>query len=193
MNRDEICKIFRDPPKMVTERLILRKMKRSDSHDMYEYAKNPIVTKFLLWDPHPDELYTERYLEYINSLYRDGDFYDWAVTLKNSKKMIGTCGFTKFDFQNNCAEIGYVINPDFWGQGIAPEAIRSVMRFGFISLNLHRIEARYIYGNEQSRKVMEKCGMTFEGYKRSSLFVKGEYKTIGSCAIISDEFIAKYI
>ena len=73
--------------------------------------------------------------------------------------MIGTCGFTKFDYSNNAAEIGYVLNSDYWGKGYCSEAVSKIIEFGFESLKLHRIEARYMKENIRSRNVMEKCGM----------------------------------
>lgn len=188
MNRDEITRIFRDPPYIETQRLLLRKMQKKDAADMYEYASRDEVTRYLLWEPHESENYTYKYLSYIQSRYRAGDFYDWAITLKDDGKMIGTCGFTKIVVENNSAEVGYVLNPNYWGYGIAPEAVVAVMRYGFTELRFHRIEARYIIGNDRSRRVMEKVGMQFEGVSRDSMHVKGRYVSIGTCAILRGEF-----
>jgi ribosomal-protein-alanine N-acetyltransferase len=110
--------------------------------------------------------------------------------LDSEDKMIGTCGFTRFDYNNNSGEIGYVINPAYRGRGIADEAVRAVMQFGFETLRLNRIEAKFIEGNSASMRVMEKTGMTFEGYHRSSMYIKGDYRTIGVCAILRDEYFA---
>ncbi len=188
MNRDEILHIFRDPPNIRTERLVLRKMRKKDAADMYEYAKRSDVTEYLLWDPHQSEDYTYRYLSYIQSRYRAGDFYDWAITLAEGGKMIGTVGFTRLNIDSNSAEVGYVLNPVCWGRGIASEAVSAVMRFGFCELNLHRIEARYMLGNDRSRRVMDKLGMQFEGVGRDSMFVKGRYVSVATCAILRYEF-----
>jgi ribosomal-protein-alanine N-acetyltransferase len=102
--------------------------------------------------------------------------------------MIGTCGFTSIDVANRRGEIGYVLNPDYHRLGYAPEAAKRVLEFGFTRLELNRIEARFMKGNEPSRRVAEKIGMTFEGYARDELFVKGEYRTVGRCAILRREF-----
>lgn len=184
-------RLFRDPPVIEAERIYLRRMLRRDATDMFEYSCNPEVTRYLLWDPHPDRLYTSRYLSYIQSRYRSGDFYDWAVIWKESEKMIGTCGFTRFNFEAKSAEIGYVLNPRFWRIGVAPEAAKTVMRFGFSELGLHRIEAKYMSENIPSKKVMEKLGMQFEGVARDSMFVKGKYVSVGTYAILRDEFIRR--
>jgi len=189
MQKDTTLKIFKKIPTVETDRLILRRMKTSDYMDMYEYSRSDRVTKYLLWKSHPDAHYTRDYLSFVQSQYRAGEFYDWALVHKASDKMIGTCGFAKLDFENNSAEIGYVLNPAFWNKGYATEAVKRVIEFGFCNLNLHRIEARYIVGNEVSRRVMEKCGMKFEGIHNSSLYVKGEYVSVGYCAITADDYI----
>ncbi len=189
MQKENAIKIFKKIPTLETDRLVLRRLKVSDYADMYEYSKSSVVTKYLLWREHPDIRYTRDYLGFIQSQYRSGNFYDWAIVEKNSKKMIGTCGFARLDFENNSAEIGYVINPEFWRHGYATEAVKKVMEFGFDTLNLHRIEARYIVGNEVSRRVMEKSGMVFEGIHKSSLYVKNEYVSVGYCAITSDDYV----
>jgi len=62
------------------------------------------------------------------------------------------------------------------------------MRFGFDVMNLHRIEARYMVGNDASLQVMKKLGMRFEGVKRESMLVKGAYRDIATCAILAREF-----
>lgn len=193
MNKDSVVRYFRDPPELETPRLILRRMKKADYHDMYEYASDSEVTRYLTWYPHPDENYTLRYLAYITTRYRAGEFFDWAIVTKAERKMIGTCGFTSFHYEHNSAEIGYVLNRAYWGKGLAREAAYAVMREGFYTLNLHRIEAKYMDGNSQSRRVMEKLGMSFEGLQRESMFIKEQYTTVGVCAILAAEFIAKGI
>ena len=191
MKREEIYRIFSNIPTLATERLTLRRMLVSDADDMYEYAHRELVTRYLSWRPHPNREYTREYLQYIGTHYTIGDFFDWGVIHNGDDKFIGTCGFTRFDYNHNCGEIGYVLNPKYWGMGIADEAVREVMRFGFEVLGLNRIEAKFIEGNESSRRVMEKTGMTFEGYHRASMLIKGEYRTIGVCSILKNEFMNK--
>lgn len=189
MKREHIHEVFSKIPTFETERLILRPMRMFDAFDMYEYARMPETTKFLTWGPHPDIEYTKNYLAFIISKYKSGEFYDWAVALKNEEnKMIGTCGFSRIDFSNNVGEIGYVINPDYHGHGYATEAARKIIEFGFNTLEFHRIEGKFMIGNDASMNVMKKCGMTYEGTMRSSMLVKGIYRDIGICAVLENEF-----
>ena len=188
MTVELLGKIFSDISTLETERLVLREMRVCDCYDMFEYAKNSDVTKYLTWSPHPDVEYTKAYLQNLKNHYKMGMFYDWALVLKNENKMIGTCGFTRFNLASDSAEIGYVINPVYRGKGIAAEAAKKVLEFGFVNLGLNRIEARYMVGNDASRAVMEKLGMKFEGVARKSICVNGLYKDVGTCAILKDEF-----
>ena len=192
MRREKLYGIFSDIPTLHSERLTLRGMRRQDAEDMFEYASRSDVTEFLLWSEHSSVAYTAEYLKYVESRYAVGDFFDWAVTLSESGKMIGTCGFAKIDTVNNSAEIGYVLNPEYHHLGYGVEAARRVMDFGFRELGLHRIEARFMQGNEASRRVMEKLGMQFEGVARDSMHVKGRFVSVGTCAILRDEFRALY-
>ena len=192
MTQKDTLRIFSHIPQLATKRLVLRGLRVADSYDMYEYARRSDVTRYLTWNPHPNREYTKESLEYILTRYRAGEFFDWAVIWHEDgepgDKMIGTCGFTRFDYSNNSAEIGYVINPEFRGRGIAGEAARRVIRFGFEDLGLNRIEARYMDGNIASRKVMEKLGMKYEGTMRGALRLGNEYRDVGVCALLYDEY-----
>ena len=188
MKKSVLANIFSDIPTLETDRLILRRLSVSDADDMYDYSKDANVTKFLTWSPHPDRYYTIDYIKFVQKKYKTGDFRDWAVIDKASGKMIGTCGFTSVELNNKKAEIGYVYNPEFWGRGIATEALSRVIEFGFSRLDLNRIEGRFMLENIPSRHVMEKCGMTFEGIHREYLLIKEKYRDIGICAILRSEY-----
>lgn len=189
---DFIKRIFSDPPILETSRLLLRRIGRQDVSDMYEYSRDSRVTKYLLWDPHPSRLYTARYIDYLQVKYRAGEFFDWAVVSKKEDKMIGTCGFTRFDRDSASAEIGYVLNPEFWGRGIALEAARLVMHFGFSEIGLDRIEARYMVGNDRSQGVIRKLGMTEREPSESIMLVKGQNVAVRTNSILRREYVRMY-
>ncbi len=168
----------------------MRKMLVSDAEDMYEYAQDPAVTQFLLWEPHVNLKFTQSYLRFIQTQYAAAGFFDWALTLAENGKMIGTCGFAAIDTDNNSGEIGYVINPEYWGKGYATEALSRVLSFGFGVLGMHRMYVRIMAGNAASERVARKCGMRHEATLYSSLLVKGEFRTVKIFAILRDEFFS---
>lgn len=191
MTKSRRLHVFKHIPTLRTSRLTLRRLNPSDYRDMYEYSCLPQVTEYLLWYPHENPNQTYRYLENLQISYKRGDFYDWAVVWNETGKMIGTCGFTSFDHEHARAEVGYVLNPSFWGMGIAAEAVMAAMEFAFTELDINRVEAHFIEGNDRSRRVMEKCGMAFEGMLQQYMLIKGYYRNVGICAITRDRYAPK--
>ncbi len=178
--------IFKSIPTIRTERLVLRKISKKDVDDVFEYSKDPEVSRYLLWRAHESKQQTRAYLSRVMKRYKAAQLYDWAIEYNG--KMIGTCGFSRIDVLNDVAEIGYVLNRAFWGMGIATEAAKAVIEFGFRTLSLLRIEALFMEENARSLSVMKKCGMTYEGIKRSALKVDGVMRSVGTASILSGEF-----
>ena len=181
-------KIFYDLPTLQTERLYLRKMLPSDADDMFKYASKKEVTEYLLWAPHVSPSETRMYLNSLKREYSKGRHREWALIDKKTSRMIGTCGFTNIDTDNKTGELGYVLNPEFRGRGLAPEAAMKLLSLGFDFLGLERIEIRYMAENTPSLRVGEKCGMKFECILRSFMLVKGRYRDIGVASILREEY-----
>ena len=189
MEKDKLH-IFTKIPSLQTKRLTLRKMAVADAADMFEYASQSKVTEYLLWSPHESPKVTKNYLSYLQTQYAQKNFYDWAVVYRETGKMIGTCGYTSFDMMNNSAEVGYVINPDFWGMGIGPEALFAAVEFGFTELDLHRSEVKVISGNTRSENAAKKCGFRFDGELRDYMLIKGKYRNIKIYSILENDYFS---
>lgn len=174
----KIKEVFSNPPILQTKRLDLVKISPEHALDMYEYSSDPDVTKYLTWSCHSSAKETERYIKLLQKKYPTGAFTDFGLIYRDSGKFIGTCGYTSFDQETNTAEIGYVLSKDYWGQGLAAEAARCVMEFGFDTFGLDGYCAKCIEGNDASMRVMQKLGMSFEGIYKNGMFIKGSYKTI---------------
>ena len=191
MKKEKIYRVFSHLPELTTERLTLRRMMVLDTDDMYEYACRPDVTKYLTWHPHPDREDTREYLEYLGNRYSAGMFYDWAVIYEPDCKMIGTCGFTAFNCTSDSAEVGYVLNPEYWGKGIATEALTRVLQFAFEELKLHRVEARFMEDNDASRKILERFGFTDDTRKKESIAKRGKVQKILTYSLTKEEYLGK--
>jgi ribosomal-protein-alanine N-acetyltransferase len=133
-----------------------------------------------------------RYLAYVATRYRAGEFYDWAIILRENQKMIGTCGFTSISEKDGAAQIGFVLNPAYHNMGYGYEAALEVMRLGFFEFGFNRIEAKCMCGNVASRALMHKLGMQYEGCARQLMFVKGVFRDIETCSILKSEFVEKH-
>ncbi|MBN1823259.1 MAG: GNAT family N-acetyltransferase [Endomicrobiales bacterium] len=161
-------------PVLRTKRLVLKKIRRSDAADMFEYASNPAVSRFTLWRPHRGISETKRYIGHVINNYRRGVPENWGIYRRS--KLIGTCGFFEMDLENERAEVNYALSADYSGMGLMTEAVKKVMRYGFESLKLRRIQAKCMVQNRASEKVMKKAGMKYEGTLKSFLRVKGKFR-----------------
>lgn len=182
--------IFASLPAYESDRLIIRRIEKTDAEDMYEYSCSEETTRWLLWSPHSSPSYTKKYIDAIISGYRSRTYFDLAVVLKSENKMIGTCGFARISEEDSSAELGYVISKRYSGAGYASEAAKILLDIGFNIIGLNRIYARYMTENLASLAVMKKIGMQFEGIHRKDIYVKGEYRDIGYCAILADDYFS---
>ena len=182
-------KVFADLPELETQRLLLRRMRLDDARAMFAYASDPEVTRYVLWDTHASVEDSEAFLRFAVEGYRAGDFGGWGVVLKDSGEFVGTCGLDAgYAPEHARAEIGYVLAREHWGRGLAPEAVRAVIRFGFGRLGLNRLEARCIAENTASARVMQKAGMTREGTLREREHIKGQFRDMELYSILRREY-----
>jgi len=171
-------------PVLNTKRLVLRKVTLQDAKDIYEYAKDPVVSKYTLWSRHRNLTDSLKFVKYITSNYRKGVEENWGIVYKAENKLIGTIGFFNWDEANNKAEIHYALSNKYAGLGLMTEAAKAVIEFGFDKMHLNRIEAKCMLKNFASEKVMQKCGMKYESIMRAGLLVKGRYVDLKTYAVL---------
>ena len=111
-----------------------------------------------------------KYKEEIKNYEKDDDntIYDWAIELKEIGEPIGSISAVSINYDIESVQIGYCIGFKWWHKGIVSEAFKEVIRFFMEDVGVNRIEARCDSRNVNSSRVMEKCGLTYEGTLRSS-------------------------
>ncbi len=152
-----------------TKRLLLRRFTENDAAYAYaNWTSDAKVTEFLRWPTHKSIEVTERVLrEWIDS-YKNDDFYQWAIVLKDLDEPIGSISVVEKKERLNIVHIGYCIGSKWWKQGIASEAFSGIIPFFFDEVKVNRIEAQHDPNNPASGKVMIKCGLKYEGTLRQA-------------------------
>lgn len=181
-------KHFVNLPVLETKNLILRPVQAEDYKAVFEFASDPDVAKYTSWDVHKTIEDSKVLVKFITKRYAGNKPSNWAVILKSSNQLIGTCGFVSAFAANKRGEIAFAIRKEHWRKGYMTEAVNKSIEFGFNELKLNRIEAVCDAENEASSRLLEKCGMKFEGILRQYVFIRGEFRDMKSYAILAGEY-----
>lgn len=151
----------RNPPPLETPRLILRPWLDRDRQPFAAMSADPGVMQHLL--PFDSPAAVDAWIDRQQAHLKTHGFCFWAVALKETGDFIGAAGLLRVVYKAHFApavEVGWRLDRRFWGRGYAPEAAARAVRFGFESLALQEIVANTVPANTNSRRVMEKIGMS---------------------------------
>ena len=144
-----------------TERLILRPWRQEDLNDFFEYASVDGVGQMADWLPHENKETTQTVLDSFIT-------HKKTFALELDGKVIGSLGIEEYSEKNypelaqlQGREIGYVLSKDYWGRGLMPEAVKAVINWLFNEEKLDFIMVGHFDWNNQSRRVVEKCGFQY--------------------------------
>ena len=158
-----------------TERLILRRVDNNDYKEVLSLRSNPETMKYI---PRPILKNDEEALAHIlmiETKIQNNEGINWAITIKGDPKLIGVIGHYRIQLENYRAEIGYMILPEFNGQGIVTEAVKEVVKYGFEIMKLHSIEAVIDPDNVASANVLKKNGFVKEAHLKENEFHEGRF------------------
>ncbi len=183
--------LFFTMPPLETDRLVLRRLEMNDAQDIFDYGRDPEVARHVLWEPYESVSECRGYIRTMQRRYRLGDPASWGVELKASGRVVGTIGYMWYQEEHGSAEVGYSLAREQWGRGLMTEALKAVIAHSFETLHLNRLEAQHELTNPASGRVMQKCGMTYEGTLRQRLRNKGRYVDVALYAILRSDYLAR--
>jgi ribosomal-protein-alanine N-acetyltransferase len=157
---------------LLGERVLLRPLAARDADEMFVFASDPEVTKYLPWEAETNVAMVRGFLQDQVTRRRRGESVGFAVVHRETGVMIGSTDLMELKAVRGQAEIGYLLARSHWNQGLMTEAARLTLGYGFSALNLNRIIAWADEDNRASRRVLEKVGMTLSGSEYR--FVKSE-------------------
>jgi len=164
-------------PKLVTKRLVLRQVTLKDAPWYFEHFNTKEIVEGQDHGGPRDlsEARAELKLYFMDNFRRRSGIR-WGITLRGDDELIGSAGFYKWTQPERYqAEMGYDLNPAFWGKGIMTEALTAIVQYGFGHMGLHRIEVLIPRYNRRSQKLVRKLGFKREGVLRDHYFIEGRF------------------
>jgi [ribosomal protein S5]-alanine N-acetyltransferase len=159
---------FGEFPVLTAERVELCEYDATFAADIFVFRADPEVQ---LYNSVPHETLddTLRFIAEERQAYRLKKECIWALRLRDSRRVVGSVSIFDWDRYHRRAQIGYDLAKDCWGLGLAQEALREVLRFGFERMALHRIEIWTSTANARSLRLAERLGFTREATLRKRI------------------------
>ncbi|MBP7460451.1 MAG: GNAT family N-acetyltransferase [Candidatus Delongbacteria bacterium] len=174
-------------PIVTTERLVLRQLTSDDAPDIFRLRSDDRVMRFLDRPLARTMEDAGQFIEKIRERLLTNDGITWAITQKPHDSLIGTIGFHTIFKEHFRAEIGYLLHPDYQGQGLMQEALSAVLSYGFQALHLHSVEANVNPNNLASVKLLERNHFVREAYFRENYYYNGRFLDTAIYSLIHRE------
>ncbi|MFC5602469.1 GNAT family N-acetyltransferase [Sporosarcina koreensis] len=175
-------------PVLETNRLLLRRIEKDDAHDIFTYLSDIEVMKHYGTKPFQTVDEAIKAISKYESLFNENRGVRWGITIKEDNKVIGSCAFHNMVSEHFRTDISFVLSKDFWGRGIAQEALKAVIKYGFEYLNINRIEAVIEPSNVPSQKLVERLGFSKEGVLRSYEYFDGKFDDLYMFSLLKSDF-----
>jgi RimJ/RimL family protein N-acetyltransferase len=175
-------------PFIVGERVYLRPLEPAQDNHLYAtWMNDEEIRRYFSIYPTSDTRARER----LDQLYKDGRHIIFGVALKSDHRLIGLVGLKDINYINQTAEF-YIIIGDraVWGQGYGTEATRLMIRYGFMELNLNRIQTQDMEENIGGWRADEKAGFKYEGTLRQAILRFGRYHDVRVYSLLRSEYLA---
>jgi RimJ/RimL family protein N-acetyltransferase len=155
---------------------VLRRFRPEDLDAFVAYRSNPVTARYQSWDAPYRPSQARQFLEELEAVHPDtpGEWFQFAVTLRHTDRLIGDCAANVEAEDSRQAEIGFTLAPQHQVYGYATEAVRGLLRYLLIERGRHRVRATCDDRNTGSVAVLERVGMRREGHLLESTWSKGE-------------------
>lgn len=162
-------------PTIETDRLRLREITLADDDAIFAIRGDYEVTRYNIGAPYTDLERARQLIRDMTHQYAEKQDLRWGITLKPDEPVIGMIGFNYWNRTDHRGSVGFDLARAYWRRGIMREALNVVLRFGFESMALNRIEADASVENEASINLLLSLGFHQEGRQREQYFEDGTY------------------
>jgi [ribosomal protein S5]-alanine N-acetyltransferase len=178
-----------EQPTLQTQRLVLRPLTPHDASTLSRLAGRREIADTTISIPHPySEAQARQWIAETADLFAQRKSAVFGMQLKREGNLIGAAGLRDINAEHSLAELGFWVAVEYWGQGYATEAARTVVGFGFEQLGLNRIYAHHMVRNPASGRALTKIGMKSEGLLRQRVCKWGVFEDVVALAVLREEW-----
>lgn len=174
-------------PVLHTGRLTLNAISTANLPDLYREFSDPSVTRYYNMLPFTNMEKAAELLSYFSKQFEEKEGIRWGIFLKKDNTFIGTIGINSFKPGHIC-NIGFDLVANYWNKGYMSEALEIIVLYIFASLEVNRIEAEVMPGNDGSCRVLEKTGFMKEGLMRDWMFWNDKYYDMYMYSLLKRDF-----
>ena len=175
-----------NPPKITTERLVIRPMVVSDLSSVHAFTSAYSATRYGNWLGGTDPASVARYMADTVARYGRPPRCDLGVTFNH--RLIGGLAFRQVWLSPPAIEIGWVLHPDVAGQGLATEALKGLLGYLIAAFeDVTRFEARVHAEDGGAKKVLSRLGFVEEGTLRGGIDADGQQADSKMYGILREE------
>lgn len=178
--------MFKNFPIIETRRLILSELKLNHSEDILNMRSFEPMNKYIMREATRTLEMAKESIKKSLLAYTAGEAVTWIVTHKKKNQIVGTCGLNSIDTTISQAHIGGELLLDYWGKGFAIEAIEAILDFGFNTMNLKSIHAKFSVENKSAKILLEKFKFRDSGLSDTMIFRDKEYK-VGNYYLLKED------
>jgi ribosomal-protein-alanine N-acetyltransferase len=173
-------------PVLTTARTVLREIVATDAGALYAF-RSDVEEQRYNDPPLTDVDEAAALVERLAREYRDDAVVRWGLTVGRDDVVVGLLGYNSWNREHARAEIGYDLSRRLWGRGLAGEAVRAVVDFGFDRMGLERIGVRTDAANLRSVRMLDRLGFHREGTLRGWFVEDGTRHDIALYSVLRPE------
>jgi ribosomal-protein-alanine N-acetyltransferase len=163
-----------------------------DSKCLFELFSNNAVVEYYDLEALTELSQASELINVFNTRFIGSSGIRWAIRLKETNQLIGTCGFNTWSPAMKNAVLGYDLLPKFWGNGYTIEAVHKIIKSAFKGDlpcgELNRIQGDTIPGNSASESLLLKVGFKEEGIRRESGYWKSQFHDLKCFGLLKSEY-----
>lgn len=172
---------------LYTDRLKLRSLQDSDWEHFYALHNDPDINRFVRV-PESQEVIRSKFQQRSDTwFYGSGDWLTLVIETVDTGQFIGLTGLYCQSFEEQRAEVGYLLAAEGHGKGYATESLMAVIDWACLSFNVHKFVGHCAKDNHASARVLEKCGFRLEGLLRQQFKIGENWLDKSAFGLLADE------